>query len=94
MAVVAAPGGGMDLVWDIVGWLNHRFKKATSSRAQVLVVLSQRPTRYSEVCDNIHSPLPKATPVWVLCLCHMARKSLAIPSLASTFLNQECQQRV
>lgn len=58
VAVVAAPGGGMDLVWDLVGWLNHRFKKTSSSRAQVPVVLSQRPTKHSEGSDNIHSLLP------------------------------------
>ena len=34
VAIVAVPAGGMDLVWDMVGWLHQHFKKM-KNRTQV-----------------------------------------------------------
>lgn len=39
VAVVAAPAGGMDLLWDMVSWLHHHFRKGKPTRAEVKVLV-------------------------------------------------------
>ena len=100
---MAAPAGGMDLVWDMVSWLHHHFRKAKPSRAEVTTffmnMMMPKPIdpgvfSFDRHCLPTNQYQSVSSPVWVLCLCHMARKSLMIPALASDFLNKEYQQRV